>query len=82
MELVFRDIRIHGSLICSQQEAKDMLKLVAEHDISVKTNAFNGLKEIAKLIELAHSGKMSGKAIVIVDQEQTDKEKELAEKLV
>lgn len=38
-----------------------MLDIVAEHNISVKTNAFKGLKEIPKLVELAHGGKMAGK---------------------
>ncbi|KAF2034617.1 NAD(P)-binding protein [Setomelanomma holmii] len=76
-ELIFRDIRVKGSLIASPNEARDMLKLVAEHGISVHTNAFNGLKEIEKVVELAHSGKMKGKGIVVVDKEQVDKERKI-----
>lgn len=60
-ELVFRDVRIQGSLICSPNEAREMLKVVAEHNITVKTNPFDGLKEIPKLVEFAHGGKMAGK---------------------
>lgn len=60
-ELIFRDVRVKGSLICSPQESKSMLDMVAEHNISVKTNSFNGLREIPKLVELAHGGKMAGK---------------------
>lgn len=52
-----------------------MLDLVAEHGVSVNTNPFNGLGEIEKLVELAHSGKMSGKGIIIMDPEQIKKEK-------
>ena len=57
-ELVFRDIKIHGSLICSPREAVEMLDTVAKHRISVHTNPFNGLEKIEELVELAHSGKM------------------------
>lgn len=53
-----------------------MLEIVAEHNISVKTNPFFGLREIPKLIELAHSGKMQGKAVVIVDEEEMNRVKE------
>lgn len=73
-ELIFRDIRIRGSLICSAQEAKDMLQLVAKHNMSVNANAFKGLGEMKKLIELAESGKMKGKGIVIMDRSQIDAE--------
>lgn len=69
-ELVFRDIRVRGSLIASPGEARDMLKLVAEHGISVETNAFQGLEKVHQAVELAHSGKMRGKAIVVVDDTQ------------
>lgn len=69
-ELIFRDIRIKGSRVCSPAEAKQMLKVVDEHKIQVKTNVFHGLKEIPKLVDLAYSGKMQGKAVVIVDPEQ------------
>jgi len=55
-----------------------MLDLVAEHNIIVKNNIFHGLKEIDNLIELVHTGKMKGKGVVIVDQEQIEKEKKLS----
>ncbi len=47
-----------------------MLQIVAEHRISVRTNPFFGLNEIHKLLELVHSGKMAGKGVVIVDEEE------------
>jgi alcohol dehydrogenase, propanol-preferring len=71
-ELAFRDIKLGGSLIASQEETKQMLDVVAEHNIRVRTNTFHGLNEIPKMLEFAHSGKMSGKAIVIVDKEQVE----------
>lgn len=53
-----------------------MLEFVAEHNITVKTNPFFGLKEIPRLIELAHSGKMAGKGVIIVDEDEIRRGKE------
>ncbi|KAI4261429.1 MAG: hypothetical protein L6R42_003370, partial [Xanthoria sp. 1 TBL-2021] len=106
-ELIFRDIRIHGSLLSRRLKSESirMLDFVAEHNITVKTNPFFGLKEIPNLVErpqfselcaiyismghlgdahantgtqfqLAHSGKMAGKGVVIVDEDEIRKEKE------
>ncbi|KAJ4380072.1 hypothetical protein N0V86_004380 [Didymella sp. IMI 355093] len=75
-ELIFRDIRVRGSLISSPQEARDMLDLVAAHGISVTGNTFQGLGEIEKLVSLAESGEMKGKGLVIVDPEQIRRERE------
>jgi propanol-preferring alcohol dehydrogenase len=76
-ELIFRDIRVRGSLIASPNEARDMLEIVAEHGVGVTTNKFKGLSELEACIELAHSGKMSGKGIVVMDQEQIQREREI-----
>ncbi|KAH7402138.1 chaperonin 10-like protein [Phaeosphaeria sp. MPI-PUGE-AT-0046c] len=74
-ELVFRDVRVRGSLICSAEEAREMLDVVAVHAISVETNVFTGLDELGKLVALAHSGKMRGKGVIVMDKEQIEKEK-------
>ena len=74
-ELVFRDVRIKGSLVCNPKEAREMLDVVAKHGISVRANPVSGLHEVPKLVELAHSGKMSGKGVVIIDQAQIDDDK-------
>ncbi|KAL8866143.1 MAG: hypothetical protein Q9174_006472 [Haloplaca sp. 1 TL-2023] len=66
-ELIFRDLRIHSSLIAPRHEAQRMLDFVAEHNICVKTNVFHGLQEIPKLLDLVRSGRMVGKGVVIVD---------------
>ena len=73
-ELIFR-IRVKGSLISSRSEAQHMLDLVAEHDITVTNNLFFGLQEIPKLVDLAHSGKMAGKGMVIIDEGEIQKAK-------
>ena len=75
-ELVFRDVRIKSSLICSRLEAERMLSVVAAHKISVKTNPFFGLREMPKLIGLAHGGKRRGKGVVIVDEAEMKRIKE------
>ena len=54
--------------MCSKRQDDDMLELVAKHNITVKTNPFYGLKEVPKLLELARSGKMQGKGIIVVDR--------------
>jgi propanol-preferring alcohol dehydrogenase len=81
-ELIFRDIRIEGSIIISKAMAEEMLQVVAEHNITVETNPMPGLKETPKLVELAHSGKMKGKGVIIMDQKQMDDEKNLLSKKV
>ena len=43
--------------------------MVAEHRIKVKTNLFHELDELPKLVDLADSGKMQGKSVVVVDKE-------------
>lgn len=56
-ELIFRDVHIIGSLVSTASEAKDMLSMVAEHKIMVKTNVFHGLHEVPKVVDLADSGR-------------------------
>jgi D-arabinose 1-dehydrogenase-like Zn-dependent alcohol dehydrogenase len=79
-EFIFRDIRVRGSLLCSAGESKEMLEKIAESGVTVKTNVFHGLEKIEELVEMVHGGKISGKAVIIVDQEQLDREKELGAK--
>lgn len=79
-EFVFRDIRVKGSLICSPAQSVSMLECIAEHGIKVKTNPFHGLDKIGELVDLVHGGKIQGKAVIIVDEEQIKKEKELGAK--
>lgn len=52
-----------------------MINLVSEHNVKVQTNAFKGLDEIPKAVELAHSGKMKGKPVIIIDDEAIFNEK-------
>ena len=66
----------------SVRQDYEMLDLAAKHNITVKTNPFYGLKEIPKLIELAHGGKMQGKGIVIVDEQAIKEERKRVSTLV
>ncbi|KAI9640877.1 hypothetical protein NHQ30_010718 [Ciborinia camelliae] len=75
VDLIFRDIRIQGSLVGSQGEAQKMLELVSKHNIKVQANIFKGLEELPKAVELAHSGKMKGKPVIIIDDEAIENEK-------
>ncbi|KAK8074434.1 chaperonin 10-like protein [Apiospora hydei] len=58
-ELVFRDIRLQGSLLCSPAESRAMLKAVAEHGVEVRTNVFRGLESIEELMEMIDAEKQS-----------------------
>jgi propanol-preferring alcohol dehydrogenase len=60
-EIIFRDIKIHGSLICSQEESVSMLETIAKHGVTVTTNRFDGLEKIEELVEMVHGGKIKGK---------------------
>lgn len=80
MEIIFRDIKIHGSLVCSSEESVSMLETIAKHGITVTTNAFHGLDSIEELGKMVHSGKIKGKAAIIVDQQQIDDEKKIGAK--
>ncbi|KAL6233241.1 hypothetical protein BDW75DRAFT_252122 [Aspergillus navahoensis] len=70
--IVFNDIRIHGSLMSSPQQLRDMLEFVARHNISVDTQQFHGLSEVSTLLERVESGKLAGKAVVIIDGSQVN----------
>ncbi|PQE25238.1 alcohol dehydrogenase protein [Rutstroemia sp. NJR-2017a WRK4] len=81
-DLIFRDIRIHGSLIAPRAEMQKMLEIVSKHNIKVHTNPFNGLEEVPKAVELARSGKMKGKPVVLIDGKAIEKEKKSGLKMV
>ncbi len=74
-ELIFRDIRVKGTLIAGQEYSQQMLEDVAKYNIKVETNLFYGLDQVPKMVELAHSGKMKGKAVCVVDKAELDKDK-------
>ncbi|KAM0330108.1 hypothetical protein ACHAQA_004280 [Verticillium albo-atrum] len=74
-ELVFRDIRVKGSLLASQEESRQMVEFVAKKGLHLESNVFHGLDSVHELVDLVHSGKMKGKAVMIVDQTQVDREK-------
>jgi D-arabinose 1-dehydrogenase-like Zn-dependent alcohol dehydrogenase len=79
-EIIFRDIRIKGSLICNPEESKSMLDCIAKNGITVTTVPFEGLEKIGELVELVHSGKIQGKAVIVVDPEQIEQEKKIGAK--
>ena len=51
-----------------------MLNETGKHNVKVETNLFYGLDQVPKMVELAHSGKMKGKAVCVVDKEELEKE--------
>lgn len=79
-ELVFRDIRVKGGCVASPRETDNMLKFIAEKAIEIKKTVYDGLDKIEELLELVHSGKMQGKGVIVVDQNQIETEKKLGAK--
>jgi propanol-preferring alcohol dehydrogenase len=59
----------------SRGECQKMLEVVSKNDIKVKTNAFDGIKEIPKAVELTYSGKMQGKPVILIDNEAIQNER-------
>ncbi len=59
-----------------------MLEVVSKNNIRVRTNAFNGIKEIPKAIELAHSGKIQGKPVILIDNEAIENEAKRGFKMI
>ncbi|EXJ65475.1 hypothetical protein A1O7_01816 [Cladophialophora yegresii CBS 114405] len=68
-QLLFRDVRIQGSLIAGQEVSQQMLNDVSTFGIHIEKNLVYGLEQVPDLVKLAHSGKMKGKAICVVDKE-------------
>ncbi|KFY51101.1 hypothetical protein V496_08931 [Pseudogymnoascus sp. VKM F-4515 (FW-2607)] len=79
-ELIFRDVRIVGSCISGVEETKSMLDTIAKHGVTVTTVPFQGLDKIDELSKLVHSGKLKGKAVIVVDPEQIDHDQKIGAK--
>ena len=65
-DLVFRDVRIRGSLLCSRKEAEEMLDLVAKGGIEVRRKVVRGLEGVEELVRLTEEGKINGKGVVLL----------------
>ncbi|KAF2488653.1 GroES-like protein [Lophium mytilinum] len=68
-EVIFRDVRIKGSFLCSPREATDMLECVVQHGIKVQSTIFHGLEEVPKAVEQLRAGTYQGKGVIVVDEE-------------
>ncbi|KEF55608.1 uncharacterized protein A1O9_08358 [Exophiala aquamarina CBS 119918] len=73
-QLIFRDIRIKGTLIAGSEYSQQMLDDVAKHDIKCESTIFYGLEQVPQMVELAQSGKLKGKAVCVVDSVELEKE--------
>lgn len=67
-ELIFRDITIKGTLVAGQKVSQEMLDVAGKSGIKVETAKFQGLEKVPDMVELAHSGKLSGKAVCVVNE--------------
>jgi alcohol dehydrogenase, propanol-preferring len=76
-EIIFRDIRLVGSLLASQSQLQDLVNFVVEHRIRVETKVFDGLNTLHEVLRLAHEGKIPGKLVVAMDKEAVEKVKQV-----
>ena len=67
-QLIFRDLRIRGSLLATGVDFDELVKFVAAHDITVEASVFHGLQSLPKVIETSIAGKTAGKLVVVVDE--------------
>ena len=58
------------------------MDVVAKNRIKVKKTVMKGLDKIPELVKLVESGKMSGKGVIIVNEEDVRKQKEEVGELV
>lgn len=69
-EAIFRDIRLMGSNLSSGQELKDQVAFVTKEGVEVETTVLTGLESLPELLEMAQSGKVAGKIVLVIDKEQ------------
>lgn len=79
-EFVFRDVRVKGSVVASPGESEAMVRFIAEHGVRVRTNVYEGLDKIEELLEVIRGGTIQGKAVIVVDGAQIERERELGAK--
>ncbi|KAH7632752.1 hypothetical protein B0T09DRAFT_371457 [Sordaria sp. MPI-SDFR-AT-0083] len=77
IELILRDVRIKGSLQCSGKESEELLKVFSDHEVKVKMTPFYGLDQVEELEKVVSSGKLQGRAAIIIDPHQLQHEKEM-----
>jgi alcohol dehydrogenase, propanol-preferring len=69
MDHIFRDIQIRGTLNCSASESEKMVAAFVEHRMKALVEVFDGLDKVKDVVERAHSGRLRGKAVVVVNRD-------------
>lgn len=65
-DLVFKDIRVVGTMIGECEDGQGAIDLVAKHDIKVTTKTYR-LEDINQLVEESHSATKKGKSVVVFE---------------
>ncbi|KAK5140820.1 hypothetical protein LTR04_002837 [Oleoguttula sp. CCFEE 6159] len=76
-EFIFRDIRLKGSLLASQEELQEMIQFVVDHNVQVETRLYKGLESLHEIVEEAHKATFAGKMVVAVNVEEVEKDQQL-----
>lgn len=67
--IIFRDIRIQGSLLASRRELGDLIQCVVDNKIHVETRVFKGLHCLPTILEETEANKTAGKMIIVMDED-------------
>ncbi|KAI1101185.1 GroES-like protein [Jackrogersella minutella] len=78
-DIVFRDVRIRGSLLCSPEESRDMVDFMAGlkergRGIRVVTTVFEGMEMLGEVLLRVKMGEVRGKAVIVVDRKQVEED--------
>lgn len=73
-DVVSRDVRVRGSMLASPTDSEEMVKWIDKHEIKVLTKSFKGLKSIGELVEAVEMGQVRGKAAIVADKSQVEKD--------
>ncbi|TKA77264.1 hypothetical protein B0A49_03502 [Cryomyces minteri] len=76
-EFIFRDIRLKGSMLASQEELQEMIQFVVDHNVQVETRLYKGLESLHEVVEEAHKATFAGKMVVAVNVEEVEKDQQL-----
>ncbi|OQV09351.1 hypothetical protein CLAIMM_13481 [Cladophialophora immunda] len=74
-DLVFRDIKVQGTILAGRHCSLEMLAEYGRHGIKVHTNMFYGLDQVPTMVDAFRSGKLKGKAVCIVDREAFERDR-------
>lgn len=66
-QLIFRNIRVIGSLLSNVEEAQEMLNIIAENDIEITVKEYD-LNQINTMVEDTHKENIRGRFVITMSE--------------